>query len=139
MTGRVAAVLAATLAAFLPGCSGPDGGVSVPPPQAPPTSVSFVPVVGGLTLPVHVGHAGDGSRRIFIVEQAGRILILDNGSVLPAPFLDIRARVLSGGEQGLFSVAFPPGFASKGHFYVHYTRVPDGSTVVSRYLVTADP
>lgn len=137
MTERMAAVLAASVLAFFPGCGGSGG--SGPLPQDPPPTASFVPVAGGLALPVHVGHAGDGSQRVFIVEQAGRILILDNGSVLPAPFLDISASVLSGGERGLFSVAFPPGYASKGYFYVHYTRKPDGSNVVSRYRVTADP
>lgn len=139
MTARVTAVLAAAWAVFLSGCGGSGGDAPASPPQAPPVTVSFAPVAGGLNLPVHVGHAGDGSNRLFLVEQAGRILLLDNGSVLPAPFLDIRARVLSGGERGLLSVAFPPGYASKGYFYVNYTRVPDGSTVVARYLVTADP
>lgn len=139
MTARATAVLAAMLAGVLPGCVGSVEGDPAPPPQAPPATVSFVPVAGGLDLPVHIGPAGDGSNRMFLVEQAGRILILDNGSVLPAPFLDIRDRVLSGGERGLLSVAFPPGYASKGYFYVNYTRIPDGSTVVSRYLVTADP
>ena len=43
----------------------------------------------------------------------------------------------AGGEQGLLSVAFPPGFASKGYFYVNYTRTPDGATVVARYRVSA--
>jgi len=92
-----------------------------------------------LNLPVQIGHAGDGSGRLFLVEQAGRILILDNGAVLPTPFLDIRALVLSGGERGMLSVAFPPGYPSKRYFYVDYTRVPDGATVVARYAVTADP
>jgi len=67
------------------------------------------------------------------VEQAGTIRTLDN-AVAP-PFLDIRDRVLSGGERGLLSVAFPPGFAQTRRFYVNYTRTPDGATVVSRFLV----
>lgn len=139
MKGHVGAVLAAMLALILPGCAGSGGVVSQPPPQVPPASVSFVPVVQGLALPVHIGHAGDGSQRVFLVEQGGRILILDNGSLLPAPFLDIHDNVLSGGEQGLLGMAFPPDPASKGHFYVNYTRAGDGSTVVSRFRVSADP
>jgi len=94
-------------------------------------------VAGGFNLPVHVTHAGDGSGRLFVVEQEGRIRILDNGVALPTPFLDVSSRVLCCGEQGLLSVAFPPGFAAKGHFYVDYTRAPDGATVVARYNVSA--
>jgi glucose/arabinose dehydrogenase len=77
-----------------------------------------------------------------VVEQAGRIRILDNGVVLPVPFLDLASlvppRVVAGGEQGLLSVAFPPEFAAKGYFYVNYTRTPDGATVVARYRVSVD-
>jgi glucose/arabinose dehydrogenase len=62
--------------------------------------------------------------------------ILDNGVVLPSPFLDISAKLVCCGEQGLLSVAFPPGFASKRYFYVNYTRNPDGATVVARYRVS---
>jgi len=95
-------------------------------------------VLSGFTRPVHVTHAGDGSGRIFVVEQAGRIRILDNGVVLPTPFLDITSRVASTGEQGLLSVAFPPGYPAKMYFYVYYTPVPGDNTVVARYRVTAD-
>jgi glucose/arabinose dehydrogenase len=94
-------------------------------------------VAGGFSQPVHVTHAGDGSGRIFVVEQAGRIRVLDNGAVLPSPFLDITAKLVCCGEQGLLSVAFPPGFAAKGYFYVNYTRTPDGATVVARYSVSS--
>jgi len=93
-------------------------------------------VAGGFVQPVHVAHAGDGSGRIFVVEQGGRIRILDNGVVLPSPFLDISSKSVCCGEQGLLSVAFPPGFAAKRYFYVNYTRTPDGATVVARYRVS---
>jgi len=72
---------------------------------------------GGFTQPVHVTHAGDGSGRTFVVEQAGRIRILDNGALLPTPYLDLASvnppRLIAGGEQGLLSVAFPPGSLRK--------------------------
>jgi glucose/arabinose dehydrogenase len=106
----------------------------VPVPAGWP-QISLLRVAGGFVQPVHVAHAGDGSGRIFVVEQAGRIRILDNGVALPSPFLDVSSRVLCCGEQGLLSVAFPPGFASKKHFYVNYTRTPDGATVVARHRV----
>lgn len=110
-------------------------------PAAAFPQISLSTVAGGFAQPVHVTHAGDGSGRIFVVEQAGRIRILDNGTVLPAPFLDLASlnppRLVAGGEQGLLSVAFPPGFAAKGYFYVDYTRTPEGATVVARYRVSA--
>jgi glucose/arabinose dehydrogenase len=97
--------------------------------------LSFDPVVTGLNNPVHVTNAGD--RRLFVVEQSGRIRIVENGQLLSTPFLDISSRISSGGEQGLLSVAFPPGYASKGHFYVNYTDT-NGDTVIARYRLSAN-
>jgi glucose/arabinose dehydrogenase len=104
----------------------------VPVPSGWP-EISLSAEAGGFSLPVHVTHAGDGTGRLFVVEQGGRIRILAGGTVSPDPFLDISSRVACCGEQGLLSAAFPPGFASKGYFYVNYTRVADGATVVARY------
>ena len=125
----------------LAGCAG--GSSSSPAPAPVPAGmpqISLAPLAGGFVLPVHVTHAGDGSGRIFVVEQGGRIRILDNGVVLPTSFLDLASvnppRLIAGGEQGLLSVAFPPGFASKRYIYVNYTRSPDGATVVARYRVS---
>jgi glucose/arabinose dehydrogenase len=101
--------------------------------------IRFVPVAGGFTNPTHIANAGDGSGRLFVVEQAGTIRIIHSGSVLSVPFLDIAAKVLAGGERGLLNVAFPPQFAGKQYFYVNYTRVPDGATVISRFRVTSGP
>ena len=94
--------------------------------------------VGGFNQPVHITHAGDGSQRLFVVEQEGRIRIVKNQTLLSTPFLDISTRVSCCGERGLLSVAFPPNYASKGYFYVNYTN-NDGNTVVARYRVTSDP
>jgi glucose/arabinose dehydrogenase len=96
--------------------------------------IALVAAGSGFAQPIQVTHAGDGSGRTFVVEQAGTIRPRDNAAA--PPFLDIRDRVLSGGEQGLLSVAFPPGFAQTGRFYVNYTRSPDGATVISRFLVS---
>ena len=95
-------------------------------------------VVGGLQSPVHITHAGDGSGRLFVVEQTGRIRIVKGGVLLGTPFLDISDRISCCGERGLLSVTFPPGYASKGHFYVDYTQ-QSGDTVVARYSVSANP
>jgi hypothetical protein len=84
-------------------------------------TISLTQVVGGLTQPTSITHAGDNSTRIFVTEQPGRIRIIKNGALLPTPFLDIAARLGNpGGEQGLLSVAFPPGYGStKNCFYVY--------------------
>ncbi len=102
-------------------------------------NISLIKECGGLIHPVHITHAGDGSGRLFVVEQEGRIRIIRAGAVIAAPLLDISGRVLFGGERGLLSVVFPPGYATSGRFYVNYTRKPDGATVIARYHVTADP
>ena len=95
-------------------------------------------VVDGLALPVHVTHAGDGSGRLFVVEQEGRIRIVRGGEVVETPFLDITERVRCCGERGLLNVAFPPGYDAKQYFYVSYTDRP-GDTVISRFRTTDNP
>ena len=98
------------------------------------TSVRLVPLVTtGLSHPLYLTHAGDGSGRLFLVEQEGAIRIVQHGTLLKEPFLDIVDRVLSGGERGLLGLAFHPGYRSNGRFFVNYTRKPDGATVVAEY------
>jgi glucose/arabinose dehydrogenase len=104
--------------------------------------VSLTRVRSDLARPVHITHADDGSGRLFIVEQHGRITILDDESTA-GPFLDIADRVQSpltggGNEEGLLSLAFPPGFEYKGYFYVYYTML-DGDNVLARFSLTEDP
>ena len=85
-----------------------------------------------------ISNAGDGSNRLFMVEQGGRVTILMNGETLEVPFMDITDRVLSGGERGLLSLAFAPDYKTSGIFYVWYT-VPGGTTVLARFNVSDDP
>ena len=95
--------------------------------------------VRGFSLPVGVTNADDGSGRIFVVEQGGRVRIVKNGALLAAPFLNISNRVSTGGERGLLGLAFPPDYARKGYFYVNYTNTA-GNTVIARYRRSAtDP
>jgi glucose/arabinose dehydrogenase len=104
------------------------------------TRIVLEPVATGLASPLYVTHARDGSGRLFIVEQAGRIKVLAPGAVTPTIFLDLSARVLAGGEQGLLGLAFHPDFARNGRLFVDYTRRPDGATVVAEYRVSpSDP
>src|SRR6185436_4538089 len=76
-----------------------------------------------------VTHAGDGSNRLFILEQAGLVDVLQPGSGTPTMFLDIRGKVKSGGEQGLLGLAFHPGYETNGRFFVFFTRPTPTTTV----------
>ena len=93
-------------------------------------------VASGLDQPVYLT-APEGEPRLFIVEQTGRIRIVENGRVLNEPFLDIVGKVRAGGEQGLLSVAFHPLYRSNGFLFVNYTD-KKGDTRIERYTVSAD-
>ena len=99
--------------------------------------LTFVEVFRGLSNTTSITHAGDGSGRLFVTEQVGRVLIFDGESLLSTPFLDIRDRVRAGGERGLLSLAFHPGYASNGYLFVNYTNL-SSNTVVSRFSVSSD-
>ena len=97
--------------------------------------------VTGLDFPVHLTHSGDGTGRVFVVEQRGRLQsISDNGTV--QPYLDLEDRVgyIDDGQRGMLSLAFHPGFASNGRLFVNYTGLaPDGTTTISEFVVSGDP
>ncbi len=98
--------------------------------------VGLEPVAEGFENPLFVTHAGDD--RLFVVEQAGTIRIVDGGEVAETPFLDLTDRVGSdASERGLLGLAFAPNYAESGFFYVNYTDL-DGNTVVARFAVTDD-
>ena len=94
-------------------------------------------IVEGLATPVYLT-APKNDPRLFIVEQPGRIRIVKDGALLATPFLDITARVVSGGERGLLSLAFDPAYATNGRFYVYYTGA-QGDIFVDRFTVSANP
>ena len=102
-------------------------------------------LAGGFEFPVHITHAGDGTGRLFVIEQRGRIRIIKDGRLETTPFLDITDRVSCCGELGLLSIVFPSGYADKNYFYVNYTSSDQrinysrsGDTIVARYRITAD-
>ncbi len=97
------------------------------------TPIKAIPIATGLTNPVFVTAPLGDTSRVFIIEKPGRIVIVENGTQLGTPFLDISSAVNSGGsEQGLLGMAFAPEFDSSGYFYVNYTGEPDASTVIAR-------
>jgi glucose/arabinose dehydrogenase len=99
--------------------------------------IDLDPVLEGLTNPLYLTNARDGSGRLFLVEQDGRIQVLQPGATAPTFFLDITSKVLSGGERGLLGLAFHPQFKYNRRFFVDYTRMPDGATIVAEYHVSA--
>ena len=104
--------------------------------------VQLVPVIpSGLATPVSITHAGDGSGRLFIVEQVGRIRIWNGTSLLATPFLTVSVgpgcSATSCGERGLLGLAFHPSYETNGLFYVYYTRPSDGDIQIARYQVSS--
>ena len=113
-------------------------------PQSDPSEriaaprLNLKPAAVGLKLPVQVTHAGDGSGRIFVLEQEGRIRVIKDGVINELPFLDISERVSCCNEQGLIGLAFPPTYPAQPHFYVGYTNA-EGTTTISRFITGDDP
>src|SRR5512134_1322059 len=130
-------VLAACAAAVLAVCAPRSAPAQDPPRYTLSDGLMLELVAGDADHPVHLT-APPGDPRLFVVEQPGRIRILENGRWKRAPFLDITDRVRSGGEQGLLSMAFHPRYAENGTFLVNYTD-RRGDTRVERYRVSSDP
>jgi glucose/arabinose dehydrogenase len=106
-----------------------------------------LPGASGLSSPVDVVNAGDGSGRLFIVQQGGEILVYQGEQVLGTPFLDIDPLVVSGGEQGLLGMAFHPNYPATPFFFVNYTCQHTGSqpectstgdTIIARFQVSGN-
>jgi len=105
--------------------------------QAP--NVAVVEVADTLSSAIGLANAGDGSGRLFVVQKTGQIRVWNGVQVLATPFLDLSTLVSGGSEQGLLGLAFHPGYAANGFFYVNYTDF-SGDTVLARYSVSAgDP
>jgi len=95
-------------------------------------------VQGGFTAPLLVTSPRDGSGRLFVVEQGGRIKIIKNGSTNATPFLNVSSKITTGGERGLLGLAFHPGFATHPYVYVNDTDI-NGNTSITRYTVGSNP
>lgn len=133
------------------------GARSTPLPLVPPVplepegfpTIRLETFATGLGSPVGFAHAGDGSDRLFVIDQRGRIDIIQGGTLLPAPFLDIEAKLVPErpgfDERGLLGLAFHPDYAVNGRFYVYYSAPTDSismdhHSVVAEYQVsTGDP
>lgn len=131
---------------------------TIPPPETPfatPTTISvpeaveplqfpdpgqfeWQQIAGGFNSPIGLANAGDGSDRLFVIEQPGMIRVIHEGKVLDEPLLDIRGRISCCGERGLLGLAFHPRYLENGYFFVNYTDM-NGNTAVSRFTVSDDP
>ena len=100
-----------------------------------PLALALQEVASGLQAPTFLT-APAGDSRLFVIERAGRIRIIDNGTLLATPFLDISSLTTTDGERGLLSMAFHPQYASNGYFFLYYTDLI-GNIVIERRQVSA--
>ena len=126
-------LLCAVLSTASAACSDSSSG----PLPTLPASIRADPAVTGLSSPVYMTTPA-GDSRLFFVEQGGRIRIAKSGTLVATPFLDIRAKITTGGERGLLGLAFHPQYATNGFFYVYYTNL-NGDIRVERYHVSSNP
>src|SRR5712691_6147451 len=115
-------LVAPALLVMLFGCGGGSSSTAVNPPPGGPPALALSAFVSGLASPVGMEVPNDGSGRLFVLEQGGRMRIIQNGALVATPFLDITSKVESGGEKGLLGLAFHPSFSSNRRFFVYYTR-----------------
>jgi glucose/arabinose dehydrogenase len=95
--------------------------------------------IGRFASPLAVTAPPEDRRRVFVVEQGGRIRIVRGGRVLPRPFLDVSREIVSGGEQGLLGLAFAPDYASSRRFYVNYTNRSGDTRIVEYRASSSNP
>src|SRR6266536_1902291 len=126
-------VVAALLVALVIGPGVPSASAAVVPSQM---HLGLNRIATGLSKPLLVTNAGDGSGRLFVVEQTGAIRIIKSGTLLATPFLELGGAVSGGSEQGLLGLAFHPSYKSNGRLYVSYTD-RTGTSIVREYRVSA--
>ncbi|MCX9076372.1 MAG: PQQ-dependent sugar dehydrogenase [Candidatus Methanoperedens sp.] len=102
-----------------------------PPILAGDVAVDLAEVADGLVAPLALTHAGDGSGRLFVVDQIGAIRIISDGGLVETPFLDLSAKMVSLNEgfdeRGLLGLAFHPEYAANGRFFVRYSVPREGA------------
>ncbi|HEY3020700.1 MAG TPA: PQQ-dependent sugar dehydrogenase [Solirubrobacteraceae bacterium] len=150
---RPAALAAAVLVCALGACGGSSDDAPARSDRAAPHATTAPPgarpaqrragrlrlvSIGRFDSPLYVTSPPGDRRRVFVVEQGGTIHVVRGGRKLAEPFLDIHDKVVSGGEQGLLSMAFAPDYARSGRFYVDYTDTNGDSRIVEYRRATAD-
>jgi glucose/arabinose dehydrogenase len=137
-------------AALVAACGSSDGGNAASPAAAGDTNTTDAAPsatesrgvrlqrIGRFDSPVFVTSPPGDRRRLFVVEQAGRVRVMVDGRVRATPFLDIRSQVTAGGEQGLLSIAFAPDYKTSGRFYVYFTDRSQDQRVVEYTRASAE-
>jgi glucose/arabinose dehydrogenase len=122
------------VAGFGASCGSDSSGPNLPTGKG----ARLLEIASGLSVPLYLTAPPGDLSRLFIAEKTGTIRIVKDGTLLPAPFLDISANVSTGDEQGLLGLAFPPDYGTTGRFVVHYTDT-SGDTRLSVFQVSIDP
>jgi glucose/arabinose dehydrogenase len=107
-------------------------------PAPGPGTLALQLVSNQLNSPIFVTASPGDTARLFVVEQGGRIRVVRHDTLLSTPFLNLAGRLSVGGERGLLGLAFHPGYAGNGRFYVYFTT-PLGDIRIARYVVSANP
>ena len=134
MPNSTLSVVVPFLSLALVSCRSTPTAVELPPEGS--GTLHLISVAGSYNNPLYVTAPRGDTARLFVVEQAGTIRIVQHGQLLPTPFMNITGRVGSGGERGLLSMAFHPNYATNGFLYVNYTDL-NGDTHVERFSVSA--
>jgi glucose/arabinose dehydrogenase len=117
----------------------PDATVTLPPLPSGPDALELEAFARGLSEPIGLTNAGDGSGRLYVNERGGRIRVVDaDGAVRDDPFVDLSNVIVSGGERGLLGVAFHPDYARNRRLFVTYTAAPDGADTLAELTASAD-
>ena len=103
-----------------------------------PAQFKWLQIVSGFSTPIGLVSAGDGSDRLFVLEQAGQVRVIREQEHMDEPFLEISEQVICCGERGLLGLAFHPNFPENGYLFVNYTDL-NGDTVIARFEVSDDP
>jgi glucose/arabinose dehydrogenase len=98
-----------------------------------PRTIRTQPFLTGLSLPVFITNARDGSHRLFIVQQGGIIKVVQPGTNVATDFINLASQISMGGERGLLGLAFHPQFSTNRRFFVYYTRAADGAIEIAEY------
>jgi glucose/arabinose dehydrogenase len=102
---------------------------------APPPQVQLREVASGIAQPTAIAFPPDGTRRMFVTEQTGRVRAVQDGIIEGRVYLDLRASVSTVGEQGLLGIAFHPRYATNRRAFLYYTRL-DGSLRISEFTTS---
>jgi glucose/arabinose dehydrogenase len=117
----------------------PEATVTLPPLPSGPDALDLEPFARGMSEPIGLTNAGDGSGRLYVNERGGRIRVVEaDGALRDDPFVDLSSLIVSGGERGLLGVAFHPDYARNRRFFVTYTAAPDGANTLAELTASAD-